>query len=76
MLVWIGDSFMTPRPANDLLLTRRSVLQRVSWAFAAAALPPVSEAAVPGPASRLRRQPGYRAPGSRSAMSWCGSVPT
>jgi 2-methylcitrate dehydratase PrpD len=33
---------------EHLLLSRRSVLQRASWAFAAAALPPVSEPAVPG----------------------------
>src|SRR5580692_3154734 len=36
---------MTPRRENDLLLTRRGVLQRAGWAVAAAAFPPVSEVA-------------------------------
>jgi 2-methylcitrate dehydratase PrpD len=36
---------MTTRSENDLLLTRRGILQRAGWAVAAAAFPPVSEVA-------------------------------
>jgi 2-methylcitrate dehydratase PrpD len=49
---------------DDLLLTRRGVLQRAGWAVAAAAFPPVLEVAAPIP-----QPPERQAPVPRSAVA-------